>query len=89
MRTGLGDLSGTTITPVDVGVRKPDPRGYAELALRLGCSAEAMLFVGDEEKDILGALRAGMSAALLWRSTSPVPSWGQRYTLAGYTARVR
>ena len=41
-----------------------------------------MLFVGNEQKDVLGAKAAGMTAALIWRSDSPVPAWGQDFTVA-------
>jgi len=80
---GLDALAATTVTSVEVGVRKPDPRGFAALATRLGCSPHEMLFVGNEQKDVLGALAAGMSAVLLWRDASPAPSWGQHHCVSG------
>jgi len=74
---GLVELEPLLLTSVEVGRRKPDPAGFVALAECIGCSPAAMLFVGNEEKDILGAKAAGMTAALVWRSEAPIPAWGQ------------
>ncbi|MEI6727000.1 MAG: HAD family hydrolase [Actinomycetes bacterium] len=74
---GLDALAPWTLTSVEVGVRKPDAAGFEALARRLSCPESAMLFAGNEEKDVLGAKAAGMATALVWRGGSPVPSWGQ------------
>ena len=79
---GLDVLAPWTLTSVEVGVRKPDAAGFEALARRLGCSESATLFVGNEEKDVLGAKAAGMATALVWRGDSPVPSWGQDVTVS-------
>lgn len=79
LATDLGALADATITSVDIGVRKPDPRGFARLAAVLGCAPDEMLFVGNEKKDVLGALAAGMQAVLLWRNSAAVPAWGQHH----------
>ena len=79
---GLDALAPWTLTSVEVGVRKPDAAGFEALARRLGCPANTFLFVGNEEKDVLGAKEAGMAAALVWRGDSPVPSWGQDVTVS-------
>jgi putative hydrolase of the HAD superfamily len=78
---GLDDLAASTLTSTEVGTRKPDPNGFAALAEREGCQCAEMLFVGNEQKDVVGAKAAGMQAALLWRDQSPVPSWGQDVTI--------
>jgi putative hydrolase of the HAD superfamily len=78
---GLDALTPWTLTSVEVGVRKPDAAGLAALARRLRRPTSGMVFVGNEEKDVLGAQAAGMVAALVWRSDSPVPSWGQDVTV--------
>jgi len=79
---GLHDLAASTLTSTEVGTRKPDPRGFAALADRKGCRCAEMLFVGNEQKDVVGAKAAGMQAALLWRDQCPVPSWGQDVTIS-------
>ena len=79
---GLGELEPFLLTSAEVGTRKPDPAGFQALAGRLSCSPTAMLYVGNEQKDMLGAKAAGMAAALVWRDASPAPTWGQSLTLA-------
>jgi FMN phosphatase YigB (HAD superfamily) len=79
---GLDALAPWTLTSVEVGVRKPDAVGFEALARRLRCPARAIVFVGNEEKDVIGAKAAGMTAALVWRGDVPVPSWSQGVTLS-------
>ena len=79
---GLSALVPSTLTSVDVGFRKPDPRGFAALGAHLGCDSGEMLFVGNEQKDVVGAQAAGMVAVLLWRGPGPVPPWGQDFVIA-------
>jgi putative hydrolase of the HAD superfamily len=78
---GLSTLAPSTLTSVEVGFRKPDPRGFAALAALLGCDTGEMLFVGNEEKDVVGARAAGMVPVLLWRSLAAVPAWGQGFVI--------
>jgi putative hydrolase of the HAD superfamily len=80
-RAGLGALAASTLTSSDVGRRKPDPAGFHVLAERLGASASEMVFVGNERKDVEGALAAGARAVLLWRDEMPAPPWGQQLTV--------
>ena len=42
-------------TSVEVGLRKPNVKGFIELANCLGVHPSEMIYVGDEEKDIAGA----------------------------------
>ncbi len=55
------------VTSVEAGRRKPDPAGYFALANALGVGAGEMLYVGNEEKDVEGANRAGLRSVLLDR----------------------
>src|SRR5258708_5142952 len=55
------------LTSADVGYRKPASPGYLALAKRLEVQAETIAFVGNEEKDIIGANNAGMFSILLDR----------------------
>lgn len=59
------------LTSVDVGYRKPAPAGYLELARRLGTEPAAMVYIGDEDKDIIGAQGVGMFAIYMNRQGSP------------------
>lgn len=63
--TGLFDI---LLTSVEVGVRKPEPTGYHELAKRLGVASDEMLYVGNEAKDVIGAGQAGVLSAFLGRN---------------------
>jgi len=51
----------------DVGIAKPDPRIFIQMAEKLGVKAEECAFVGDMfHRDILGAKRAGMRPIWMW-----------------------
>jgi putative hydrolase of the HAD superfamily len=51
-----------------LGFAKPDPRAFAALAAQLGVPGGEVLFIGnDPERDIAGALAAGMQACLMQR----------------------
>ena len=53
------------LTSVEVGWRKPAAAGFLALAERLGTSVGQMLFVGNEAKDVLGAVQAGARSVFL------------------------
>lgn len=64
----IAEYIDVVLSSVDVGVRKPDRKGYMDLAAGLHVNACDMAFVGDEEKDIKGADKAGMFSVLIDRS---------------------
>lgn len=66
------------LTSADVGYRKPEPSGYLMLAQSLGVSVEKMAFVGNEEKDIVGANAAGMTSILIDRERQDLHYGEQR-----------
>lgn len=68
------------LTSVEIGRRKPDPTGFHELAKRYSTAAEKMWYVGNEEKDVVGARQAGAIAVLVDRENRS-PSWGQHHTI--------
>lgn len=68
------------LTSVDVGYRKPHPAGYERLLHFFNMPPEKVVFVGDEEKDIVGANRVGMVSVLISRSGTP-PDYGQTHTI--------
>jgi putative hydrolase of the HAD superfamily len=79
--TGLFDV---LLTSVEIGVRKPEPVGYHELAKHLGVAPGEMLYVGNEAKDVIGARRAGVLSAFLDR-TGTGAYHGQNFTIATLT----
>ena len=77
---GLDSMLDIVLTSVDVGWRKPERVGFHTLAASLDASPDQLWYVGNEEKDIVGATTAGAVAILLDREDRR-PNWGQRYTL--------
>ncbi len=76
----LSDFIDVAITSVDVGYRKPNSAGYLKLLDSLGIYPNDMIFIGDEEKDIIGAKKLGIVSALINRSKE-IKDFGQDYTL--------
>jgi putative hydrolase of the HAD superfamily len=68
------------LTSVDVGYRKPNINGFLKLSDLLNTPPSQMLYVGDEEKDIIGANRAGLISVLINRE-GILKEFGQRYTI--------
>ena len=68
------------VSSISCGMRKPNPKGLEDIAERFGLSAEDILFVGDEEKDILVAKRFGCRSALIDRKERLV-DFGQDFTV--------
>jgi len=67
-------------TSVDVGFRKPNPHGFKILVEAFGVPPSQILFVGDEEKDIIGANNFGMISILVNKSPNE-RKWGQHHTI--------
>jgi len=78
---GLQSLIDVLITSVDVGFRKPESAGYLKLAASLGVRPADIVYVGNEEKDIRGAIASGMPAILVSRD-GDVHGWGQVATVS-------
>lgn len=76
----LSDYIDIAITSVDIGYRKPNPAGYRKLLDSLEVSPGEMLFVGDEEKDIVGASGLGIVSVLINRDRER-KDFGQNYTI--------
>lgn len=68
------------LTSVQVGWRKPEPAGFHALARALEIAPPDLWYVGNEEKDIVGARNAGCIAVLVDREDRR-PNWGQRHTI--------
>ena len=55
------------LTSENVGYRKPNIKGFERMLKEFKCRPNEMMYVGDEEKDILGSKAAGMYAILINR----------------------
>ena len=64
---GIGELLETVISVDEIGVYKPDPRGYAHVEKRLGLAREEILFVSSNGFDIAGAKAHGFHVARIER----------------------
>lgn len=64
---GIGELLETVISVDEIGVYKPDPRGYALVEKRLGLAREDILFVSSNGFDIAGAKAYGFHVARIER----------------------
>ncbi len=78
---GIANLFDVLLTSVEVGVRKPEPAGYRELAKRLTVEPKQMLYIGNEPKDVIGASAAGAVSVFLDRNNSRA-NHGQDFTAA-------
>ena len=66
------------LSSVDVGYRKPNITGYRLLAKKLGIETNEMVYIGNEEKDIIGANNAGMLSILINRTDKKI-NYGEKY----------
>lgn len=78
---GLSGLYDVLLTSADVGMRKPQPMGYFNLATQLGVAPQEMIYVGNEPKDVIGARRAGAVAVFLDRDGTGARH-GQDFTIS-------
>ncbi|MEO5961554.1 MAG: HAD family hydrolase, partial [Opitutaceae bacterium] len=76
---GIGPFFDAWLTSVDVGWRKPEPAGFLALARALNVAPHQLCFVGNEEKDVLGA-QAGSFTIVVDREGQE-PTWGQDHTI--------
>ncbi|MDQ2070215.1 HAD family hydrolase [Natronospira bacteriovora] len=68
-RTGLDGVFRFSLSAIEVGAAKPDPRMFEEAARRLELRPAEIMHVGDDPlRDVAGALEAGCRAVLLDRS---------------------
>lgn len=58
------------VSSITCGYRKPNPKGLQDIAEHFGISADEIIFIGDEEKDINSAKRFGCKSVLIGRKDS-------------------
>ncbi|WP_432734875.1 HAD family hydrolase [Maridesulfovibrio sp. FT414] len=80
-QVGILHLIDVWKTSVDIGFRKPSPKGLAHLCALSGCRPESAIYVGNERKDVQAANNAGLISVLIHRSGLPEPDWGQEHTI--------
>jgi len=68
------------LTSVDVGYRKPNTMGFSMLLETFDIPPSQMIYVGDEQKDIVGANSIGIVSVLIDRNNVS-PNWGQKHTV--------
>jgi putative hydrolase of the HAD superfamily len=70
--TGLADCFDAVVISGEVGMGKPDPAVFAYALDQLGASPQTTVMVGDSwERDVLGALGAGLSAVWVAGGRTP------------------
>lgn len=75
---GLGQAGfSAVVSAEDLGAYKPHPRGFQAVVSALGLPPAAVVHVGDRaDTDGLGALAAGLVAAVLAPAEPPPGAWG-------------
>ena len=66
-QAGIASLFETVISVDEIGVYKPDPRGYRHVETRLGLARDNILFVSSNGFDIAGAKAHGFRVARIAR----------------------
>jgi putative hydrolase of the HAD superfamily len=77
---GLDGQVDLLLTSVEAGWRKPHPQAFGALALALGVPAAELVYVGNEQKDVLGVHGVGGKAVVIDREGRR-PDWGQDRTI--------
>jgi len=82
--SGLEGCFDAVVISGEVGLGKPDPGVFEDVLARLGVEPEAAVMVGDSwERDVLGALGAGMAA--VWVAGGSTPPDAQPDDVPGVT----
>lgn len=62
---GVGDLFDVIFSSIDVRVRKPDPEIFRQFAAKVSLPPEQIVYVGHDEKEVVGAKSAGFISVCL------------------------
>lgn len=76
----IKDYIDLKLTSENVGYRKPNKKGFEIMLEKFNCKPEQMIYVGDEQKDIIGPQSVGMKAILIKRDDK-IKEFGQDYTI--------
>ena len=80
----IADFIDLKLTSANVGYRKPNKTGFEFMLKEFNCKPEQMAFVGDEEKDIIGASAVRMKTILINRDKQE-KNFHQDYTISKLT----
>lgn len=72
------------VSSLSCGYRKPNPKGLSDIAEHFGVSPAEMVFIGDEQKDIIVAKRFGCMSVLIDRKGRSA-DFGQEHTIMNLT----
>lgn len=72
------------VSSLSCGYRKPNPKGLSDIAEHFGVSPAEMVFIGDEQKDIIVAKRFGCMSGLIDRKGRNA-DFGQEHTIMNLT----
>lgn len=72
------------VSSLSCGYRKPNPKGLSDIAEYFGVSPAEMVFIGDEQKDIIVAKRFGCMSVLIDRKSRNA-DFGQEHTIINLT----
>lgn len=78
--TDIIDYIDLPYTSNDIGYRKPNIKGLQVIAEELGVLVQEIMYIGDEEKDVICANNAGAISVLIDRE-SKCPDFGQLHTV--------
>lgn len=84
----IADFIDLKLTSANVGYRKPNKTGFEIMLKEFDCKPEQMAFVGDEEKDIIGASAIGMKTILINRGQQE-KNFHQDYTISNLTEIIK
>ena len=76
----IEELINLKLTSRNVGFRKPNKRGFEVMLEEFKCKPDQMLYIGDEQKDIIGATNVGMGSILINRDNKE-KNFEQDYTV--------
>lgn len=68
------------VSSLSCGYRKPNPKGLRDISEHFGLSPDEIIFIGDEEKDIVVAKRFGCKSVLIDRKGRG-EQFGQDFTI--------
>ena len=77
---GILSLVDVLVTSVEIGWRKPEPAGFHALVAKLQIDVGELWFVGNEQKDVTGALAAQAHPILVDRENLQ-PRWGEAHRI--------
>lgn len=76
----IQDYIDLKLTSRNVGYRKPNKKGFEKMIEEFKCEIEEIIYIGDEQKDIIGPHSIGMKAVLINRGNED-KNFNQDYTV--------